>query len=130
VRDFLAFEADEVDTVNALVDFFTIENPAPELLYANAQKLFVVFLDLASARLVTWKIFIVRFFVAGLIEIVVGTPLRGSSCGFLFCSWHVFQSVFLVELCRVQRGSDGQIFKGLGQFKPAIFFNEQTGSCQ
>jgi hypothetical protein len=54
VTDFFAFKADEIDPVDALVDFLTVEDPTSEFLDANAQELFVVFLDLASARFVAW----------------------------------------------------------------------------
>jgi hypothetical protein len=71
VADSFAFEADEIDSVDALVDFLSVENPAAEFLDANAQQLFVVLLDLASPRFVTWKILIFGFLVTGILEIVV-----------------------------------------------------------
>ena len=54
VRDFLAFKADEINSVDALVDFLAVEDPTAEFLDANTQQLFVVLLDLASARFVAW----------------------------------------------------------------------------
>ena len=36
VTDFFAFEADEINPVDALVDFLAVENPTAEFLDANA----------------------------------------------------------------------------------------------
>ena len=54
VTDFLAFKADEINSVDALIDFLAVEDPTSEFLDANTQQLFVVLLDLASARFVAW----------------------------------------------------------------------------
>ena len=54
VTDFFAFEADEINSVDALIDFLAVEDPTSEFLDANAQQLFVVLLDLTSARFVAW----------------------------------------------------------------------------
>lgn len=69
MANLFAFEANKVEAIDALVDFFPVEHPAFEFFNAYAEKFFVVFLDFASARFVTWKIFILRFVVAGFIEI-------------------------------------------------------------
>ena len=69
VADLFAFEANKIEAVDALVDFLAVEHPASEFFDANAEKFFVVFLDLASARFVTWKIFVFRLVVAGVVEI-------------------------------------------------------------
>src|SRR3972149_3070052 len=65
VAYFLAFHADEINAVDVFVDFFPIEHPAFKFLYPNAQKLFVISLDLEPASLIAGKILIVYLFVVG-----------------------------------------------------------------
>src|SRR5947199_286529 len=77
MADFLAFVADEVQTIDALVDLLAVEHPTPQLFDADAEQLFVVFLDLSSARFVTWKIFVFPFFLIGVVEVI----LRAAFCG-------------------------------------------------
>src|SRR5581483_778621 len=53
---FVEVVADEVKAVDALVDFFPVEHPAAQLFDADAEQLFVIFLDLAPPRFVAWQI--------------------------------------------------------------------------
>jgi len=88
VADFFALVADEVDSIDALVDFFPIEHAAPELIDADAQELFVVLFDLAPAGFVTGKIFVFRFFVRTIVDVVVSAIFARPSGTFLFWSRH------------------------------------------
>jgi hypothetical protein len=90
VADSFTFEADKINSIYALVDLLSVEDPTSEFLDPNAQQLFVVLLDLASARLVAWQIFVVGFVVARVVEVVIRPVFRRSSRSLLFCSWHVF----------------------------------------
>jgi hypothetical protein len=96
VADSLALEADEVKAVNIFVDLFAIEDPAFQLIDSNAQQLFVVSFYLTPAGFVTWKIFVFRFVMTRIIEIVVRAILCRSSRGFLLRSWHL-ADVFLLR---------------------------------
>ena len=71
MTDPFAGEADEVKTVDALVDLFPVEHAAAKFFDADAEKLFVIFLYLASSGFVTWKIFVIRLIVRAVIDIVM-----------------------------------------------------------
>lgn len=58
VTDFFALEADEIQAVDALVDFLTVEHTPLEFVNANAEEVFVVLFYFAPAGFVTWKIFV------------------------------------------------------------------------
>ena len=58
VADLFALVADEVKTVDALVDLLAIEHATSEFLDADAEEFFVIFLYLAPPRFVTWQIFV------------------------------------------------------------------------
>ena len=79
MADFFAFEADKINSVYALVDFLAIEDPASEFLNTNAEQLFIILLDLAPARFVTWQIFVFAFIMAGVVKIVIRPTLGRSS---------------------------------------------------
>ena len=54
VADFLAFETDKIQAVDALVDLLAVEHAAAQLVDANAEQFFVVLLYLAPAGFITW----------------------------------------------------------------------------
>src|SRR5581483_1610636 len=93
VADALALEADEVKAVDALVDFFPVEHPAAQLFDADAEQLFVIFLDLAPPRFVAWQILVFGLVVGAVVDVVVGAVLAGAAGNFLLRPWHfLFQS--------------------------------------
>src|SRR5438093_7942101 len=104
MADFLAFVADEVQTIDALVDLLAVEHPTPQLFDADAEQLFVVFLDLSSARFVTWKIFVFPFFLIGVVEVILRAAFCGPSGSFLFRSRHLSDLTLSCCCCRL-RGS-------------------------
>lgn len=88
VTDLFALEADEIQAVDAFVDFLAVQHPAPKFLDADAEEFFVAFLDLAPAGFVAWKIFVVYFFGGAFVEVGVRAFFRRSSDALLLCSWH------------------------------------------
>ena len=50
MADFSALEADEIEAVDAFIDFLPVEHPPSELIDADAEEIFVIFFDLAPAR--------------------------------------------------------------------------------
>jgi len=89
MADPFACEADEVKTVDALVDLFPVEHAAAKFFDADAEKLFVIFLYFASSGFVTWKIFIFRLIVRAVIDIVMA-PVFAAAGAFFLCPWHLF----------------------------------------
>ena len=89
MADFFALEADEIEAVDALVDFLPVEYPPSELIDADAKEIFVIFFDFAPARFVTWKIFVVRLVMATVVDIVGSAIFGWPSGAFLFCPWHL-----------------------------------------
>jgi hypothetical protein len=77
MTDPFAGEADEVKTVDALVDLFPVEHAAAKFFDADAEKLFVIFLYLASSGFVTWKIFVIRLIVRAVIDIIMAPVFAG-----------------------------------------------------
>ena len=75
MTDFLAFEANEIDALNALVDFFPIKDSALELLDSDTQQLFVIVFYFSPACLVAGKVLIFQSFLAGVVGKAVMTPL-------------------------------------------------------
>ena len=114
VADFSALEADEIEAVDALVDFLAVEHSSPELIDADAQEIFVVLFYFAPAGFVTWKIFVVRLIVGAVVDIVGGAVLGWPSRAFLFCPWH-FSRFMLLGYFRVDLAS---------------FHNERCVTCQ
>ena len=91
VADFFAFVANEIETVDALVDFFAVQHAAAEFLDTDTEKLFIVPLYLAPAGFVTRKIFIFRLVMGAVVDIIV-TSVFGRPCrALLLCSWHLFR---------------------------------------
>ena len=88
MTDLFALEADEIETVDALVDFLTVEHPPSELIDADAEEIFVIFFNFAPARFVTWKIFVIRLVMAAVVDIVGSAIFGWPSRAFLFCPWH------------------------------------------
>ena len=89
MTDSFAFEADEVEPVDALVNFFPIEHSAFQFLDPDTEELFVILLDFASPGLVTWKIFVFRLIMGAVVDIVMAPVFCGPAGSFLFCAWHV-----------------------------------------
>ena len=89
MTDPFAGETDEVKTVDALVDLFPVEHAAAKFFDADAEKLFVIFLYLASSGFVTWKIFVIRLIVRAVIDIVMA-PVFAAAGAFFLCPWHLF----------------------------------------
>jgi len=75
MTDFLAFEANEIDALNAFVDFFPIKDSALELLDSDTQQLFVIIFYFSPACLVAGKVLIFQSFLAGIVRKGMVTPL-------------------------------------------------------
>jgi hypothetical protein len=90
VADFSALVADKIEPVDALVDFFPIEHAAPEFFDPDTQQLFVVLFYFAPSGFVTWKIFVFRFIVTTVINVVVTAVLGGATGAFFICAWDIF----------------------------------------
>ena len=88
VTDFFAFEADEIEAVDALVDFLAVEHAPLEFVDANAEEIFVVLFYFAPAGFVAWKIFVFGLVVGGVVDIILGAALGRPSRAFLFGPWH------------------------------------------
>ena len=89
MADFFALEANEIEAVDALVDFLSVEHPPSELIDADTEEIFVIFFDFAPAGFVTWKIFVVRLVMAAVVDIVGSAIFGWPSRAFLFCPWHL-----------------------------------------
>ena len=89
MADFSALEADEIEAVDALVDFLPVEHPPSELIDADTEEIFVIFFDFAPAGFVTWKIFVVRLVMAAVVDIVGSAIFGWPSRAILFCPWHL-----------------------------------------
>jgi hypothetical protein len=71
VADLLTFHADKINAIDAFVNLLAIEHASFQFLHPDPQQLFVVLFDLASAGLVAWKVLIIDFVMAGLIEVAL-----------------------------------------------------------
>ena len=89
MADFSALVADKIKAVDALVDFFPVEHATSQLFDANPQQFFVVLFYFAPSGFVTWKIFVFRFIVGAVINIVMTAVLGGAAGAFLFCPWQL-----------------------------------------
>ena len=90
VADFLALVADEVKTVDALVDFLAIEHPASEFFNPNTEQILVIFLYLAAPSFVTGKVFAFGLVMGAVVDVVVGAVFGGSPSAFFLRPWHLF----------------------------------------
>ena len=109
MADFFALEADEIEAVDALVDFLAVEHSPSEFIDADPKEILVILLNFASASFVAWKIFVFRFVVGAVVDIIGSAILGLSSRAFLFCPWHFSRSQ-LPDCSQIGRGNR----RGLG----------------
>jgi hypothetical protein len=77
VANFLAFPADIINSVDALVDFFAVEDASLKFFDTDAEKVLVVLFDLVSSGLVAGKVLLVGLIVVGVVEKVLRSSFRG-----------------------------------------------------
>ena len=120
MADFFAVEADEVQAIDAFVDFLAVEHSPSKLVDADAEEIFVVLLYFATAGFVTRKVLVFRFVMSAVVNIVGGTVLGRPTGPFLFRPRHVSWSKLHAYL-QPTRGS-WRLF--------APFHNERGDTCQ
>ena len=104
MTDFFALEADEIKAIDALVDFLAVEHSTSEFIDADPKEILVILFNFTSAGFVAWKIFVVRFVVGTVVDVIGSAVLGLPSRAFLFCPWHFSRSQ-LPDCSKIDRGN-------------------------